>query len=154
MFVLFVCLVMSPRGAVVPRLRFEIGHRGVSESCNWYVGRQEACETSFFLTENECCTLKKRLTTGFGRTMPGHRAGSDRPHPWLVMAGRSWRRRQLFLIYICIVLKIHGDYWQDAGMAKSVPRSTVTGLEWRGQGPHFLWPPPKRLIVVWKMEVI
>ena len=69
------------------------------------------------------------VNDGSGRTIPGHRAGSGCPHPWLVMAGRSWRLCQLFLIYICIVLKIHGDYWQDAGMAKSVPRSTVTGLE-------------------------
>ena len=59
----------------------------------------------------------------------------------LPLAGSGWPIWETvsvdFLkIYICILLKIHGDYWQGAGMAKSVPSSTVTGLELRGQGPH------------------
>ena len=59
---------------------------------------------------------------------------------WLLppLAGRSGRRCQLFFF---ILLKIHGDYWQGAGVVKSIPSSTVTGLELWGQWSHMLWLP-------------
>ena len=89
--------------------------------------------------ENECCTLKKRLTTGLG----GWCQGAGRcpiATPLAGHAGPIWEMTSIVYIYIYILLKIHGYYWQDVKMAKSVSRSTVTGLEWRGQGPHMLWP--------------
>ena len=46
------------------------------------VGRQEACETSFA----ECCTLKKTVNDGVGRTMPGRGRCLVAPH-----SGWSWR---------------------------------------------------------------
>ena len=80
-----------PLGEVVPLLRFEIGHRGVSELYNWYIGRQEACESSYVNGKWMLC-WEETVNEGVGRTMPGHGAVSG----CLTLAGRSGRRRQLF----------------------------------------------------------
>ena len=73
--------------------------------------------------------FKETVNDGVGRTVPGHGvvSGCSSPPGWLRRADlgdgvNSFKN-------MCILLKINGDYWQDPGMAKGVPRSTVTGLE-------------------------
>ena len=81
--------------------------------------------------------LKRRLTTGLGgRCLGAKRCPVAPPSGWSWLADLGDGVNWVFFLVFLILLKIHGDYWQGAGMVKSVPSATVTGLELRGQGPH------------------
>ena len=69
--------------------------------------------------------IEETVDDGFGRAMPGRG-----PCPVAPPSGWSWLADlgDGVNCFFLILLKIHGDYWQGAGMAKSVPSSTVTGL--------------------------
>ena len=89
--------------------------------------------------KDKCYALKKRLTAGLGGRWLGTGRCPVVPH----RSGPIWETTSIvFIIYICILLKIHGDYRQDAGMAKGVPRLTVTELEWGCLEPHMLMVSP------------
>ena len=140
----------GPGGAVAPHSRFDHGHQGVSESCNWYVGRQEACEM-MGLKENKCYALKKQLMTGLGGRCLGTGQSPVVSPPRLVAAGRSGRRRQLFLIYIYIYIYVCVFFWKSMEITDKM-------LEWwkvfqdqllpgwnEGARGHIYCDPPKRV---------
>ena len=86
------------------------------------------------MIKGKCYALKKRLTTGLG----GRCLGAGRcPVASPTSAGHGgpiWETASIVLMYICILLKIHGDYQQDAGTAKGVTRLERGG----GLGLHML----------------
>ena len=78
--------------------------------------------------------FEETVDNGVGRTMPVRGAVSG----CFPLACHGWPIWETVSIVFFILLKIHGYHWQGAGVTRSVPSSTVTGLELRGQGPHML----------------
>ena len=104
-------LVMSPLGLSCTAPPFRSRVSTSSKLCNWWFGKVRGLINKIWWI----WYFEETVDDGVGRTMPGREAVSGCSPLWLVMAGRSGVN--CFVLFI--LLKIHGDCWQGAGLAKS-----------------------------------